>query len=381
VTATTAQTVDASTLDSPLFRSPNRLKLAAFHMNCTRGCTPTHAEGSIEKLDWAQQVRIAQAAERAGIEAIIPIARWRGYPGTSNFNFEQFEVFPWAAGLAALTEKIVVFATAHVPLIHPVRAAKEVVTVDHISNGRFGLNVVAGWNAGELSMFGLTQREHDERYQVATEWADFVKRLWTSDEEFDFHGTYFQAERAISEPKPIQRPRPPLMSAGSSPAGCAFAAAHADVCFALAQDLDGLKTVAADIKNRAAALGREVAVWTSAGLVCGDTEADAKRQYDYFIHEKGDWDCAAQQVEMALGGDLQSITFDMSKAMQERILAFQSANTIIGTPEHIVSQLDGLASAGIDGVAAMWLDYESGIETFREEILPIAIDAGLRVPT
>ncbi len=376
--SSTAITADAATLDSPLFNSPNRLKIGAFHMNCSRGGTPTLAEGSIATLDWAQQVRIAQAAEEAGLEALIPIARWRGYPGTSGFNREQYEVMPWAAGLAAVTNDIVIFATAHVPLLHPVRAAKEVATIDHIANGRFALNVVAGWNQAEFSMFGVSQREHDERYAVAAEWIDLVKRLWSSDDEFDIEGTYYQGSRGISYPKPIQRPRPPIMSAGSSPAGCEFAASHADVCFALTQDLESLSRVVADIKHRAADHGREVSVWTSTGIVCGESEADAKRQYDYFVKEKGDWDCAAAQVEMALGGDMQSISFDQSKAMQETLISFQSGHPIVGTPEQVVAAMDELASIGLDGITVIWMDYERGIETYREAILPLAVQAGLR---
>src|SRR4051812_48644316 len=81
MTAVTARDADATTLDSALFTSPSRLKLGVFHVNCTRGGTPTLAEGSIDRLNWPQQVRIAQAAEAAGVDAIIPIARWRGYGG------------------------------------------------------------------------------------------------------------------------------------------------------------------------------------------------------------------------------------------------------------------------------------------------------------
>ena len=78
--------------------------------------------------------------------------------GSVNFNHRNFETFTWAAGLAASTDEIGVFATFHVPTVHPVRAAKEVVTIDHISGGRFGLNIVAGWNEREIAMFGKPQK-------------------------------------------------------------------------------------------------------------------------------------------------------------------------------------------------------------------------------
>ena len=378
MTDTAVPAVDARDLPSLLFTSPNRLKMAAFHMNCTRGGSPTLAEGSIASLDWQQQVRIAQLAERAGLEGIIPIARWRGYPGPSRFNVEQYEVMPWAAGIAAATSTITVFATAHVPLIHPIRAAKEAATIDHIADGRFCLNVVAGWNAEELAMFGVTQREHDARYTVAAEWTTFVKRLWMTTEPFDFEGSWYTSSDVVSEPKPIQRPRPPIMSAGSSPAGRDFAAAHADICFAAAEDIDGLRTLAADIKSRAAGYGREVGVWATTSIVCGDTEADAQREYDYFVHEHGDWQAVEAQVQMLMGGNAQTIDFDTSRHMQERLLACQYSYPLMGTPEQVVSKMGELADAGIDGITIIWWDYERGLAQLHEQLLPLARRAGLR---
>merc|ERR1711965_219420 len=97
--------------------------------------------------------------------------------GKVNFNHRNFETFTWAAGLAAKTEKIGVFATFHVPTVHPVRAAKEVATIDHISGGRFGLNIVAGWNEREIAMFGVPQKDHDIRYDVADDWISLCKEL------------------------------------------------------------------------------------------------------------------------------------------------------------------------------------------------------------
>src|SRR5262249_2527496 len=173
-----------------LLLSANKLKLAVFGTNVSGGCSMTSAEGTI-KVEWAESKRIAQAAERAGIEAIIPVARWRGFGGDTNFNHRCFETYTWAAGLAAATEKIRVFATSHVPTVHPVLAAKAAATIDHVSGGRFGLNIVAGWNAEEIAMFQPSQREHDERYAVADEWITLIKRLWTEEGTFDFAGAYF----------------------------------------------------------------------------------------------------------------------------------------------------------------------------------------------
>ena len=76
-----------------------------------------------------------------------------------------FETVTWATGLLSQTTRITVFATVHAPLFHPIIAAKQLVTADHIGEGRLGLNIVCGWNEAEFTMFGVTQRDHEVRYE------------------------------------------------------------------------------------------------------------------------------------------------------------------------------------------------------------------------
>ena len=92
---------------------------------------------------------------------MLPVGRWKGYGGDTDYMGTTLETITWATGLLAHTKRLVVFGTVHAPLFHPVIAAKQMVTADHISGGRFGLNIVVGWNEDEFQMFGVTQREHD----------------------------------------------------------------------------------------------------------------------------------------------------------------------------------------------------------------------------
>lgn len=112
----------------------NRLKLGVFGLNVSNGCAATTAEGHLEPT-WQNNVEIARMADRAGIEALVPVARWKGFGGQTNFNGTCFESYTWAAGLAGATQQIAVFSTFHVPTIHPIVAAKQATTIDHISNG------------------------------------------------------------------------------------------------------------------------------------------------------------------------------------------------------------------------------------------------------
>lgn len=204
-----------------------KLKLGIFNFNCSGGMTMVG--DSPHRVDWSTMRKIADDAEELGLEAVVPVARWRGFGGEGNFNGESFEPFTWAAGLAERTKRIHVFATIHLPLIHPVAAAKMAATVDHISGGRLGLNLVMGWFTDEMAMFGADQREHDSRYRYGTEWLEIVNRLWSETEPFDFDGEFFQLPEAQSLPKPLRRPV--LINAGSSPVGLDFAAREVDFNF------------------------------------------------------------------------------------------------------------------------------------------------------
>src|SRR5690349_3101128 len=135
-------------------RGPNRLKLGIFAANADGGLALTTVPERW-RAGWDDVVEVAQAADRAGIELFLPIARWKGFGGSTDAREWSFETFTWAAALAALTRRIGVFATVHVPMVHPVFAAKALATLDHVSHGRSGLNIVCGWNPDEFAMFGL----------------------------------------------------------------------------------------------------------------------------------------------------------------------------------------------------------------------------------
>lgn len=98
---------------NPLYRT-HRMKLGVMAFNCSHGSTITTAEGAWE-LHWGDTKKIAQMADRAGLDVLLPVGRWRGYSGPSNFNNSTYESFTWASALGAMTDQIAVFATCHVP--------------------------------------------------------------------------------------------------------------------------------------------------------------------------------------------------------------------------------------------------------------------------
>lgn len=364
----------------PVLGSPNKFKLGLFGINFNAGLVMSFYEG-VPQATWEESVRLARKSEEIGLEALIPLARWKPY-SSAGTGGRGFDPFTWAAGLAALTEKIGIFATFHVPTIHPVYAAKAVTTIDHISGGRFALNVVAGWQPDEIAMFGATQREHDERYEVADEWIDVVKRLWTEEEPFDYEGRFFKVPGAYSEPKPLQKPYPLLMSAGISPAGRAFAAKNTELVFAVVEEAGETAKTVTEIKQLARdEYGKELLVFAHGNIVCRDSEDEAKSYYDEVYHQKGDWEAGRNVLQMLMGHS-QTVdweAFEMKRLQESTIRGF-FAYPMIGTPEQLAAQMVELAEAGLDGLAISFPDNDEGLDRLERQLFPLLVEAGLREP-
>jgi alkanesulfonate monooxygenase SsuD/methylene tetrahydromethanopterin reductase-like flavin-dependent oxidoreductase (luciferase family) len=361
----------------PLFDESQKLKLGLFSFNVSGGMMATTTPTSYE-VSWQHTKQIALQAERMGFEALVPVGRWRGFEGRTNFAGESFETYTWAAGLAEATERIMVFATSHVPTVHPVLAAKQAVTIDHISSGRFGLNVVMGWFTHEMEMFSGKQKEHDERYQYGLEWVEIVKRLWTEDEPFDFDGRYFQLRGARALPKPIQTPHPVLVNAGSSPAGIDFSARAVDISFVGMGTYEMGEAAASAVRKRAREqYGRPMSTMTYATIVCRDTEREARRDYQEMV-DNIDWE-AIDYLTRVFGlegqsyGDAESV-----RKLRTQFALGWGGMTFVGTPGQVADQLARVSQIGIDGVMLGFLDYVVELEHFDRTVMPLLRQRGLR---
>ncbi|HWM48695.1 MAG TPA: LLM class flavin-dependent oxidoreductase [Xanthobacteraceae bacterium] len=363
---------------NPLFNH-RKLKLGTFCTNLSGGCTMSAAEGMLD-CDWDSTTELAQLADSMEFEALVPVGRWKGFGGNTDFNGRGFECFTWAAGISALTSYSAVFATSHVPTVHPLMVAKQGTTIDHISRGRFTLNVVTGWYAPEIEMFGAPLLDHDSRYDMAIEWLDIIKRLWTEDEEFDYVGRFYALKRALARPKPVQRPHPVVMSAGASPRGREFAAKYADVGFTNldAYDIDSLKArVDAFRKFAWDEHHRRIQVWTNSYIFQGETEKEARDYYNYCVFEKGDWPGAENLINL-LGINSQSIPAPALTKLKEHFMAGWGGYPLVGTKEQIVDGLITLAEAGFDGTLLSWPRYVAGMREFKDVTYPLVQQAGLR---
>jgi alkanesulfonate monooxygenase SsuD/methylene tetrahydromethanopterin reductase-like flavin-dependent oxidoreductase (luciferase family) len=380
----TDSATDQAPLDVPVppernpMRDPgNRLKLAVFCANVARGTSMSEAE-TLPKVTWEESQRLAQAADRAGIDAMIPLGRWKATARGAAEVDRTFEPWVWASALSALTERISVFTTVNMQQYHPLVAALMTSTIDHVSGGRFSLNVVAGFNEQEFRMLGLEVPSHEDRYAHAAEWMTIIRRAWTEAEPFDVDGDYLTVEEVVSQPKPLQQPAPPIMSAGTSELGRRFAASHADINFVHLPSLEEMPPIVAAAKAEAREhAGRDVEIYSSAYIVVADTEEEAWRRYHHVTRERLDRKAAAGLIEMwerlSKGGEV----IDVEQRI-DRMAAGFNAMPFVGTAEQVAELLVRAADGGLDGLAISWDDYDEGLATYAEAVRPLLLQAGLR---
>jgi len=356
----------------------NKLQIGLFGANCSSGravtLVPERWSGN-----WTDNKKLAVMSDDAGIDFLLPIGRWKGYGGDTDYQGTTLETITWATGLLGATKRITVFGTVHAPIFNPVVAAKEMVTADHIGEGRFGLNIVVGWNEGEFDMFGVEQRAHEHRYEYAQEWIDVIKMIWSDKEDFDFAGKYLHMKGIKGKPKPVGGTRPVIMNAGASPTGQAFAVKNCDAFFLQASrtSLDETAQRVRQAKEAAHAQGREIGCYTVGVVTCRPTKKEAEDYFHHCIVERADWNAVDSILAMK---DISPQTVPMEEFLKQRSGYAQGMGglPIVGDPDLVASQLADLSKAGLTGIAISLVNYLAELPYFVDEVCGRLERMGLR---
>jgi len=332
----------------------------------------------------------------------------------------SFEPFTLLSSLAAVTDRIGLVATASTTFDSPFHVARRFASLDHLSGGRAGWNIVTTSNPQAARNFGLDEHvEHGERYLRAREFYDVVTGLWDSFADDAFvrdaeSGTYFDPARmhvldhkgpefSVRGPLNIARPPqgwPVIFQAGASEAGRQLAAETAEVIFAAHIDLEAGQRFYADVKGRAEKLGRSrdhIKILPGAFVVVGETleEARAKRAtLDGLVH----YESAIASLSIALGHDASGFDPDAplppipetndGKSGRERVIALARKENLtvrqlaqrlggyaglafIGTARTIADEMEEwLATEGSDGFNLMFPFLPAGLEDFVGQVMP-----------
>ncbi len=332
----------------------------------------------------------------------------------------SFEPFTLLSALAAVTERIGLMATASTTYDAPYHIARRFASLDHISGGRAGWNIVTTANPDAALNFNLDEEiDHDERYARAREFYDVVTGLWDSFADDAFvrdveSGIYFDPERLhvldhkgpylkVRGPLNIARPVqgwPVIIQAGASEAGRQLAAETAEVVFAAGGNIESSRAFYADVKGRMARLGRDpdgMKILPGALVVVGDTieDARAKRAHlDSLVH----YDSGIASLNGMLGYDVSGFDPDgplpeipptnASQSARERIVSAAKregltirqlaaragsygGTAFVGTPATIADEMEQwLETNACDGFNIMFPFLPDGLDDFVDKVIP-----------
>jgi pyrimidine oxygenase len=316
---------------------------------------------------------VTQKAEAYGMDFALSMIKLHGFGGKTQFWDHGLESFTLMAGLAAVTKRIKLFASTAVLTIPPAIVARMAVTIDSISGGRFGVNIVSGWHKPEYSQMGLWPGDahFGKRYDYSTEYVTILRELWEKGES-DFKGTYFQMDKCKLSPppsKPIQ-----IVSAGQSDRGMEFGAQYADFNFCLGEGVNEPQkcaSVPARVLKHAEKTGRKVGAYMLYMVISAETDAEALAKWDSY--EKGADRAALAHLLGQAAQDVNTEATSMAAVVQRNPSPINfNMGTIVGSHASCARMLDEVAAMpGVAGIMLCFDDFIAGMDAFGQKIQPL----------
>lgn len=371
---------------------------------------------------------IAQTAERGKFDLFFLADALNTGPTAHPSIMVRLEPLTLLAALASCTSHVGLAATASTTYSEPYNLARAFASIDHISGGRAGWNVVTGAFPEAAANFGHDSHPpHAKRYAIAAEFVDVVKGLWDSWEDgaivmdkrggrfadtgkmhaLDHRGEFFAVKGPLNMSRPPQG-HPVIIQAGASDTGRDLAASIAEIVYAVQQELSSAKTFADDLRARAARAGRDPSHMKIMPGVCpiiGETEADAKRKLAA-LGEVSDPVAALKVLSDRLGHDLSEFPLDgpvptlpestimqghavtlsalakkhnlSLRELRDFTAAAMGHRLLCGTPEFVADGLEEWFVAGAaDGFNLMPPWFPGAFDDFVDQVVPILQRRGL----
>lgn len=344
------------------------IKFAYWVPNVSGGLVVSNIE---QRTDWSfdYNVRLAQTAEKNGFEYALTQIRFTAGYGAEN----QHESVSFSHGLLAKTEKLRVIAAILPGPWKPALAAKQLATIDHLTNGRIAINVVSGWFRGEFDAIGEEWPEHDERYARSEEFIRSLKGIWTQD-NFSFDGKYYQFKDYTLKPKPVQQPHIEIFQGGSSRAARDMASRVSDWYFTNGNTPAEIKKQIDDIRAKAKLNNHQVKIGVNAFIIARDTEEEAKTVLQEII-DKANVEAvnAFGDATREAGAATKEGEGNWAKSTFEDLVQYNDGfrTNLIGTPQQIAERIVELKSVGVDLILSGFLHFIEEVEYFGEKVLPL----------
>lgn len=344
------------------------IRFAYWVPNVSGGLVVSNIE---QRTDWGIDYnrRLAQAAEKNGFDYALSQIRF-----TAGYGAEyQHESVSFSHAILAATEKLKVIAAILPGPWKPALAAKQLATIDQLTNGRVAVNIVSGWFKGEFDAIGEAWPEHDERYVRSEEFIRSLKGIWSQD-HFNFDGKYYQFKDYTLKPKPLQQPHIEVFQGGSSRAARDMASRVSDWYLTNGNNLEGVKEQVIDIREKAKANNHQVKIGVNAFVIVRDTEEEAQAVLQEIIdHANPEAVNAFGDATRQAGAASPEGEGNWAKSTFEDLVQYNDGfkTNLIGTPQQVAERIVALKQVGVDLILAGFLHFIEEVEYFGEKVVPL----------
>lgn len=349
------------------------MKFGVFLPNGSNGYIPS--AGSPVYLPTFEHNRaISVEAEKQGLDFVLSMMKFRGFGGDTGYWDACLESFTLMAAIAAATKTIGLFPSISLLSQHPAYVARMVATIDDISGGRCGLNIVTGWNKPEYAQMGLWRGDeyYERRYEFAADYLTILRKLWR-DGVATHKSEFFELDDCRCLPTPGREI--PIVCAGQSPRGKQFVADMADQQFVMT-DTATLRDSVADITARADKAGRKVGIYALFHMIIADSDEEAERIGQNIIDRADNGALANILASAALdtntGGTSDQLKAGLNQSLEDGNLAFMGIPVIHGSAATVARKIEAIGrDTGVDGMLFSWPDFVAGCRNFGENVMPL----------
>lgn len=317
--------------------------------------------------------QVTLSAEKHGLDFVLSMIKLRGFGGKTEFWDHNLESFTLMSGLAAVTSRIKIYATAATLVMPPAIVARMASTIDSISGGRFGVNLVTGWQRPEYSQMGMWPGDEHfaNRYDYLAEYATILRELWNTGRS-DLKGKYFQMDDCRLSPRPQTDVK--LICAGSSNAGMAFSAQYADYNFCFGMGVNTPTAFAPTVERMRAAAektGRDVSSYVLFMIIADETDEAARAKWESY--KAGADQEAISWLGLQSAADTKSGSDTNVRQMADPVSAVNiNMGTLVGSYTNVARMLDEVPTVpGTGGVLLTFDDFVKGVEDFGTRIQPL----------
>jgi FMNH2-dependent dimethyl sulfone monooxygenase len=280
------------------------------------------------------------------------------------------ECWTTAAALASVTEKLELMNAIRPGFRLPAITAKMAANIDHISNGRFSLNIVSAWWEQEMREYGGQWVAHDERYERTREFIEVMDGMWGED-EFSYEGRYYKVEKAHLEPKPVRKPRPTLYAGGESEEAKQMISRYCDGYLMHGDPVENVRPKVEDMERRREELGMPPMKYgIAAYAICRDSEAEVRKEIARITDVK----------EAAGYFGFKDFTTQSNLERELSLRDYSVSNRglrtgLTGTAEQIAERIIGFRNAGVEMLLMQMSPMREEMERFAEEVIPLVNEA------